>query len=209
VPTVTVGLNTGDDVASGTSNELTEATPTTPAAGVNFYVSTYAAADERHGVLTFDLSSLPTGQTVSSARLAMIVTDNSGTNVNMIQWRRVLRTVNTTQATWTVAATGTPWTTLGGKDDGTDRDADVSFLGPDATTTGLDFKFCDATADGRTDIQNAMGVGVISWLAQRANANATEYINFGGSAGTDSVRPYLEITYDAPAGGTSIAWIRA
>jgi hypothetical protein len=204
MPTVIVGLNTGDDYASGTSNELAEQNPTTVAAGTNFYVSTYSASDERHGLLTFDLAALPTGQVVSSARLARIVTDHAGTNINMIQWRRVLRTINTAQVTWNVYSTGNSWGTAGGKADGTDRDADVSFLGPDSSTPSLDYRFFDATSDGRTDIANAMGVGVISWLAQRANTNATEYINFGGSSGTDSVRPYLEITYAAGGGGAAI-----
>lgn len=200
--TVQIGRNTGDDIASGDTRELTEATPAVVTASTDCYVSTYAAPDERHCLFQVDFSSLPTAQNVTSAIIGCYQLDYAGSNINLVEWRRVLPPANVAQATWNSYSTGNAWNTGGGKTNGTDRDADVSFLGPAAATTSA-YVFYTATADGLADIEAAMGVGTVTWLAQRANSTTNNYVLCRGSGETDGFRMYLELTYEPAGGGGS------
>lgn len=148
------------------------------------------AGSDLAGLLSWDLSSIPAGSTVRSATITLDVTNSTG---NPFQLYEIDRAWSEATATWSVAASGVPWTTPGAKGAG------------DRGTTAL------ATVEPRatgayTVTLNAAGVAAIQrWVDSPSTnhgfivANASSGDGFAFSsreATTASRRPRLTVGYD-------------
>jgi hypothetical protein len=79
-----------------------------------------------YAALRWDLSSIPTGATVSSATVTLNVTNPSPQTYGVYELKKAW---NEGQLTWNQAATGTPWATAGAKG-ATDRGAQIASVTP-------------------------------------------------------------------------------
>jgi hypothetical protein len=183
---------------------ISEASPTT-----NYGTATPLLLDgdttggkDAYVLLKWDVTAIPSGSTVQSAKVKFYVTNAS---TQTYEFYALNRAWVETQATWNLAATGSSWSVPGAKGS-TDRGSTVR-----GTVT--------ATATGAVTVTlNSSGVSLVqSWvnspssnhgflLADSANADSLQFAS--REATTASQRPRLEVTYVPPS--TTVAdWVEA
>jgi len=174
---------------------LSEAAPTTNSGAANPLMidGDTTGGKDSYVLLRWDVTGIPAGSTVQSARIKLNVTNTSAQTYEIY---RLNRTWTETGATWNQAASGTNWSVPGAK--GTaDRGSTVR-----GTVT--------AGATGTVTITlNSSGVSLVqSWIdtpssnyglifANSANADSLQFAS--KEVSTASQRPRLEVTYAAPA----------
>lgn len=159
--------------------------------------------------IKFDLSSIPSGHTVSDATLALYeydASDVTGVGSWATNLHRLLRDWVEGEATWNIYSTGNSWTTAGAKSDGNDRDADVSAaVTLDGTAAAA---FVEWNAATLTDDVGKMVAGTYSnygWVIESPNAEyqgTDQAYNAYRSSdyGTSSDRPKLTVIHSSPSG---------
>jgi hypothetical protein len=205
MPTASFGSNTGN-TAGLTLSILDQSNPNTASDGPGSFYAPLKYSNGSHAnlIFTVDLSSLPAGDNVTSARLRLYQ-DSAEAGTRTFTGRLMLGTIVPAELTWNERnnTANTAWNTAGALGDGTDRDADASFTGS-VTATTSEYKNFDANAQGLADLEAAIGVGSISFVLERdgtGNDN-TSNLFLGYSFPTDGTRAVFEITHEEPAGGT-------
>ncbi len=148
-------------------------------------------------LLRFDLSSLAPGTQLTSASLAVEVTDRSLGGYDVFP---AARAWVDTQATWALAASGAPWATPGAQGVGTDHGlARVGTVGPAASTGAATFDLTSAlsTFQGWVDAP-ATNFGFV--IFSTTNGDALTWSSCNTSTPVAS-RPRL--TLGLAAGGTA------
>jgi hypothetical protein len=201
--TVTCGENTGDDLTGFEETELTEESPTTNSGSdTPLYLSGFSAATQRHAIFRCTgLASLPDDANVTAASLELRMTNAGGGPVEVTLYR-LRRAPVEAQATWTDYITSTAWTTGGAADTTNDRFS--SSLG---VTTGVGgsagyFSISQDDAAFMTVLEDiAAGNGNEWFLLEVTVGGGGTYEQYVTSEGTDTQRPYFELTYTT--GGAS------
>jgi hypothetical protein len=168
------------------------------------HVDATTGTSRRTTLLKWDLSSIPTNATVSSASLSLYVEDASSLVFNLYNMRRAWvegtgnRTASTTSANWNTYDGAASWGTVGAANTSSDR-YDTNLWG--AGTSSF------SSTGSKTVALNADGVAVVQgWLSGPASNYGLIMQNYSGStsnavffssseATTPANRPKLNITY--------------
>ncbi|MDF3067107.1 MAG: hypothetical protein K0R38_2708 [Polyangiaceae bacterium] len=193
--TVTTAFQQGVSAYTGS----TDATIRQASATTNYGNATTCEADGDDGsgvdkscLLRWTLSGLPADAVITSATIALQVTNTSPNTYNLYSLGKPW---NEGQVSWTNAATGSAWGAPGALSTA-DRGAVVGSIS--ATATGL-----------KTVTLNAAGIAMVQAWANGstnngviiANASNTDGIDFASSEATSSSRrPKLSITYTTNTG---------
>ncbi len=209
MPTVTIGENTADDYGGNTiDNRIVASSVDTNYGSSDILYFRSNAANRYNVLLSFpDVTSLPSGLTVSSSSVNMYLKSQFSTDTFTIQWRKIDDDRNwiEDESTWNNAST-TPdleWTTPGCLSDGNDRSATVSASGSIAST--LSQYYAHSGSQLNTDIENDVESVTESYgyIGERSDtsSSATSYKGMSSSEDTNTQRPYLSVTYTT-GGGT-------
>lgn len=141
------------------------------------------------GLFKFDLKSVPEGTVVTSVTFSVFVEDTSGG-----PWFHLLEVAkrhwNPVQATWTIASTGNPWTTLGG-------DVGAAQLGNDDILTSEIGKYQVFVNDPDfvTLVQRWLDDPGTNrgFIMRRTYGNTSQYVKLTTMEGPESQRPILTI----------------
>jgi hypothetical protein len=144
-------------------------------------------------LIRWALTGIPSDAVVTSATITLRALDAGGT----YQLYQLNRTFNEGQATWNIAATGTPWATAGA-------------LG--AADRGPTVGSVSGSAGSKTVALNSAGIAMVQgWITGAnhgviiANSSTTDGMDLASSEhGTQSYRPQLSLTYttNVGSGGT-------
>ncbi|MGQ9585540.1 MAG: DNRLRE domain-containing protein, partial [Anaerolineae bacterium] len=148
-----------------------------------------------HSLIKFDLTSLPAGSRVLSAKLQLYATGRSNANGAWLEAYRVLRPWTDTQATWHYAANGSPWNAVGCSGIGSDREGQYLDRGPlpkDQVWTEIEIgRAAQAWLD-----DPAANQGVLL----RLTSNGSVQYDFASSQYANvALRPRLVLTYALPS----------
>lgn len=206
MPTVRIGLNTADDAGGGcVDTQLDQGAATTNYGSATYLkIEKYGAADHIHALVGFpDLSSIPSGATITSATLTLTrVGGSADGQTHTLTVTRMLRNWVEAQATWNVWATASNWTTGGAASDGSDHENDLS-----ATISVTDAAGACTSGDLSTIVQGWLDSDFSNYgfrIERTDGAADSEWRQFASSEGTDGQRPYLEIDYTEGGGGVAI-----
>ncbi len=142
------------------------------------------------GLLSFDVSSIPAGASISSAQLQVYATGWSGSNISIGAYRVVRGTV-VGQATWSQASSGQAWGLPGCNDTNTDRRGTAEST---LTTSGVNRWY---SFDVRSLVQSWVdGTLANNGVLLRQTIPAALSFNLAGAEKADgSLRPKLVVTY--------------
>lgn len=202
MPTVRIGLNTGDTFSGVEETDFIQNTPTTNyLTNSVFGASKFNASNQNTSAIRFTgLSNITGPVTVSAATLWVNVNDGDQASIST-DIRRLLRAWVGNQASWNNYSTGNAWTTAGAMGDGTDREATVV-----ATQTvnnigyGAQGTYQGFTSAGLASLVEGWINGTITNDGVHFEHTGTFdglYIRFKSSEAADGSRPYLELTYAA------------
>jgi PKD repeat protein len=143
---------------------------------------------------------VPDGATITSATLSLQKTSGQD---GVVEAKRLLRDWHETQATWTNAATGTPWQVAGAR-----GAADVAAAGDGNGAIPVGNGWFDVDV---TDSVQAFATGTASNFGWRINHvsgpnSIKEYAS--RNYGTQSLRPKLTITFSGSGSGAATATMR-
>ena len=141
------------------------------------------------GLVSWDLSSIPAGKTVTAVSVSFNVTDVSSSAYELYALKRAW---SETTATWNVASTGTNWQTAGANGA---NDRETTVLGAlSSTSTGV-----------KTFTLNAAGIAKVqSWINNPATNYGFVILDYANSDGLDlnsseigtiANRPKITVTY--------------
>lgn len=166
--------------------------------------SNYATTDQMRvgykqlyaGLLRFDLSLIPPGSSVVSAAIELYASGWSGSAAT-ITAHRVLRNTAHSEATWNLAAAGSPWTLPGANSAGVDRGAaiEASF---DATTV-LRWYSLNVTALAQQWVDDPASNNGVLLRGASSLSTATFYFA-SANHGTAAVRPRMVIAWISGSG---------
>jgi hypothetical protein len=208
VPTVT--LMQGSNSYAGTTDTWIKNTqPTTvqdSSDGLSIRAESTDAAVLRFAIFAREGGPVPDDATITAATLSLYHYFGPSATVKA---SRLLKSFDPLQATWNVAATGTPWTTAGALSSGNDYLATPDGQGSigDATADGCTSspfpQVCWLRIDVLAGVQAfAGGAPNFGWkIAEVSSGQPTAYKNFNSSKNGffPQLRPQLAITYE---GGT-------
>lgn len=161
-------------------------------------------AHEHHGLLQFNLSSLPEGADVLNARLGLYLQAHSTSNSKPVGVYRVTKPW-TTSATWEKYDATHAWTTAGG-DYSTGEDAVVnSSVG---TTTGWNYwyptKMVQEWANGSNEAEEgAPNDGLI--IKDETDNTINNVLTYSSIRATEH-KPFLEVAYEKQGVGREPQW---
>jgi hypothetical protein len=176
----------------------------------SIHVDGTTGTSRRGALMKWDLSSIPSGATISTASLRVNVTTASALVFNMYNMRRSwvegtsTQANSTTSANWNTYDGATSWGTVGAANTSSDR-YDTNMWGADATSF--------ASTGSKTVSLNSNGISVLQgWLTTPASNYGVAIQNYSGStadavffdsseATTAANRPTLLINYCT--GGTT------
>ena len=201
VSPITVSFQNGALPTSSYSGTV-DSTIRQASASTNYGSSSTCEADGDDGngvdkscLIRWQLTGIPAGSTVQSARITLRVVDSSS---NTYALYGVLRAWNQPQVTWQNAANGSPWATAGALA-ATDRGPTIG------SVTGSGTKTIQLNASGVALVQSwvngATNGGIV--VASTSNTDGIDFLSSEGSPA--SQRPRLDITYlpPDPGGGGS------
>ncbi len=175
------------------------------------HVDATTGTNRRSTLLKWDLNSIPTNVTVTSASLSLFVTDASSLALNLYSLRQAWvegtsnRAASTTSANWNTYDGDLSWESGGAAGTSTDR-YDTNLWA--ASTSSF------SSTGSKTEALNNDGVAVVQgWIAGSTNNNGLTIQNFSGStsnavffssreAATEANRPKLNLTYCLASGTT-------
>ena len=152
------------------------------------------------GLLQFDLSSVPPGVSISSARLQVYATGWGGVNIGMGAYA-LLRTAELAQATWNQASTGQAWGLSGCNDTNTDRRGTPESI---VTTNGINqwYSF-DVTALVQQWVNGEFANNGL--LLRQTTTAAYRFLFASAEKGDVALRPKLVVNYRGGAAPTPSA----
>lgn len=188
------------DGTVGKDADLYSAQPTTNR-GADTYISTGGVSggvNIHRFVIQFDLSTIPTDATITSAILSLYVQGDSSSNERTIRAYRILRSWNESEVTWNKATTSDDWATAGCANTTTDREAtDIGTGTQPASPSVNDEVQITLTA-------SAVQEWIDGTLANRGmlikvDTEDTDSIDYNSSDhATEGTRPKLVVTYTVP-----------
>lgn len=181
------------DSSTGLDTYIREGAATTNNASSNqISVNRQASSDTRSTLLKFDLSSIPSGATVTAATLTL-TTKDADTSINLLGYR-LLSAYTVGQATWNIRATATNWNTAGALGVGTDYNSTllIDAAIPATIDTAMDIDVATTVqnwVDGTWDNHG--------WLMWGSDPGSTILRDFHSSRATTSTyRPKLVVEYN-------------
>ncbi len=152
-------------------------------------------------LIKFDLSSIPSTNTVSSAILSLWINADNSNNARTANAYRVLRNWVESQATWNAWSTGNNWTTAGCGSDGNDADltnshGSCSFTASE--TVGAEKQFSMTVSEIQKFI-NGTYANNYGWILRMNTETDDQYDFESSSSATASIRPKLVIEHAAAA----------
>ena len=198
MPTVTIGLNTGNTYTGVQDCYIEKFYPNS----VDYYgtdildISKYDAANEANFLLLFSgLSNIPSNATITGAKLRLYTVESFGA-LNTHHLRECYRSFVDTQATWNVYSTGNPWQTPGGTGN-SDRD-NTSIIASLVVNQAVEYKeFSSAALVALVQAWVSGSKTNRGLIVERDDANNydSSYRNYASSQGVDGNRPELEVTF--------------
>lgn len=170
-----------DTISAGTDAYITSVFPTT-----NFNTTTINLASTSSGLVQFDLSSIPAGATIVSARYRMTTSAAGASQV--INVYRLVREWVEAETTWNIAQTATNWGTAGANH--TTTDYDNTLLGAMSFVAASNSQTIDITStvsDWYTGAANNYGLK----LAYASGGSR----NYHSSEATVDEKPRLFVEY--------------
>lgn len=181
------------DAAAGKDNFIEQATPTSNnGTATTLDVIMTGGATPRRGLLEFDITSIPSGSTVTSATLSLF-TSNGLTNVNT-SIHRVTQAWTEAGSTWNKYDGITDWTSAGGDYDAT-ADANAT---PSSTAAGTQTDF-DIKALVQEWVDGTANYGMLVKITTESG-NTTGHQFASSDNATAGYRPKLVVNY-SPSGG--------
>lgn len=158
-----------------------------------------ASNDIRRGLMKFDLSSIPSGSTITAVTLRLYdIGLNLATNTRTMRCYRCLRNWGETTVTWNKYDGTNAWGTAGADNTTSDREAgDIGNISMPGTEVA---GYVDITITASA-IQDWLTGAVTNYgFVVRMDTETDDLHRFNGSeAGAFS--PELVVTYDLPSGG--------
>lgn len=152
-------------------------------------------------VIQFDLSSIPSNATITSAIFSIRATGDSSTNARTFRVYRILRDWVIDEVTWNIYSTGNSWATAGCSNTTTDREAtDIGSREYSASETLNEFKDFTLTASKIQEMITGGGFTNNGFLIQADTENNDLYTHNSSDNGTEAFNPKLVITYTTPGG---------
>lgn len=188
-PNETAGTDTRISSSSPTSNFETN---------VNLGVGEVTSgAQTLRTLIAFDLSSIPTNATVTSATLTIWIESDGSDNARTLRAFRLKRAWVESQATWNVYATGSSWGTAGA---GNSTDAETTDVGSAAITSSQAAGDPIDIALDVTSVQE-MVTGTFAnhgWLLKVDTESDDQYTYRSSNSAASAERPKLVIEYTLP-----------
>ncbi|MBK7366189.1 MAG: DNRLRE domain-containing protein [Nitrosomonas sp.] len=146
----------------------------------------------RRSLIKFDLSSLPSNATITSAVLSLYVVTNGDFSINARTFRvyRLKRAWVESQATWNIYSTGNNWAAAGGFHADDCEQTEIGGRAFTATETQNQFK--DFILTPITKAALDLGNG---WMIKADTEDNDAYLFASSSDATAANRPKLVITY--------------
>lgn len=180
------------DGTAGVDTSITSGAPTTN----NGTATTLNLGDRndqvnaRRVLIKFDLSTLPSDATITSAVLSLFCITDFSSNARTYRVYRLKRAWVESQATWNIYSTGNNWSTAGGFHVDDCEQTDIGSRAFSATETLNQFKDFALTPTTKADLDLGNG-----WLI-KADTETDDGYNFDSSDGaTAGQRPKLVIEY--------------
>jgi len=193
-PDETSGKDTGIDAFFNTTNYSTTD---------QLYTGSYGGTHYGH-LIQFDLSSIPSTATVTSATMRLVVRIACLAASRTIYWRAILQPWVESQSTWNIRSTGNNWTTAGCRSDGNDRQAAVMGSASIASTDTPGTTYDDVAQD--TDVVQGWVDGTLANngmvgqdSADSAGSTASHY--YSSAAADAGDRPMETVAYNEAAAG--------
>lgn len=209
----TTGTYIGDYTGTD-DNQMSESDPTANNdGGLEFETSKFAVSSHGHTLIRFaGLSNITGPVTVTSVTFGLYLSNSDAGATQTIDIRRVLRSWNTTQATWNVYTTGNSWTTAGALSDGNDRTGTASGQLTSVQTSGQWYSVTQTTTGGLIDDVQGWINGTVTnngWhLSRNGAGDDSTYRIWVSSDGTNGERPYLSVTYTVDGGSPITSFFR-
>lgn len=190
VRSVNAGTITIQPDAAGLDATLTTSSPASNFGAVNILVigELNTGADVSHGLLKFDLSSIPSAAKLESAQITLTVVTDYSTNARTMRVYPLLRNWVELEATWNVYSTGNAWQTAGGTG-ALDIGASIGSVALGASEAPGTAIVIPLTVDHKTDLGN------YGFLFKTDTESDDGYAFASSDHATPAYRPKLEITY--------------
>lgn len=147
--------------------------------------------------IKFDLSTLPTAATVSSATFSLYADLDRSSNARTFRVFRLKRAWSESQVTWNIFSTGNNWSTAGGFHSDDCEQTDIGSRAMTATETLNVFKDFSLTPTSKSALDLGNG-----WLLKADVENSDCYFFSSSDSSTAANRPKLEIIYTVPSGSS-------
>lgn len=192
-PTLTIQ----PDATAGLDNSIESAMPDSNQATDTYFLSGQADAwgpDIYHGLIKFDLSSLPASAVILSTTFSLCVQDNfSMPNGMTLAVHRLKRAWVETQATWNIYSAGNSWQTAGGTGANDYESTPLGTVALVASETLNAFKNISLAGTSKAAIDLGNG-----WLTKATvETSGSDHMKgfYSSDATTASYRPKLVIVY--------------
>ncbi len=150
-------------------------------------------------LIKFDLSSIPSNATITSATLSLTIELDRSSNARDFKLYRVLRDWVEAQATWNIWKTSNNWSTAGCGSDGNDADLTTAWATTNFSATETGVKSFSINTTEFTKFINGT-YSNYGWLIKADTESDDAYTFHSSSAGTAGNRPYLTVVYEANNG---------
>lgn len=190
-PDATAGIDTMMQSGSASTNYATNA-------AMNIGESN-AGTNTTHALIKFDLSSLPSDAVISSATLALKLSQAGSFRASSNRTIRVYRQKKAwleAEATWNNSTTASPWQSPGGFGVNDCEQTDIgsaSFATADAINTQKNFSLTPTT-------KSALDLGN-GWLIKADTESDDMYLVYSSDDTTAGNRPQLVVAYTVPGVG--------
>lgn len=198
-PVIDPTISLQPDASTGLDTHISNQNATTNFDGsgeINVGSLSFFTASIYRALIKFDLSTLPSGATLSSSLLSLYLTTNFANNSRVLGVYRQKKAWIETQTTWSIWSTGNNWTTAGGFDPADCEQTDIGFvtLASNATVS----QFYDISLTPTTKPGLDLGNG---WLLAMSTENADAHFFVASDGSTALQRPKLNLTYTLAGGG--------
>lgn len=207
-PVVDPTLTLQPDASAGKDNSLYGGYPTAnDGTGVIAYIGEYDTDSNVLRLLVqFDLTSIPTGSTISAATLSLYATVDASINARTFRAFRMKQAWTELGSTWNTYDGASNWQTSGGFGTNDCEQTDIGSRAFTASETLNEFKDFSLTP-GAGGVQDMISGGSLTnnGFMFKADTELDDCYGFSSSdAATGANRPKLVIEYTSPGGGAML-----